>query len=345
MKIWLQCVCFLILLLMGCGTPPPVTPPLRYPFGSTTPCTSWIDESYSQGKYDIYIPQISLPDDAPKPVVIYIHGGGFTELDKQTTKNPYVANADVAKLLESGIVFASINYRLINNTHTGIKNCVADGMACIQKIRSKSAAYGINPDNLALWGNSAGAGIAMLIGFDAPLTPNPVKAMLLEQPQATYDIDKWVSEVFPASCVTRQYICDKLNTSAMPRYLQNIYDITDPSITDCDDIVNAAIPYRADVDILAKIDVADPPVWIENTNVYDAPLGSGMTCNLDRNALNHHSNHCFTLKNKAAALLPANTYRYYYKIKTGVLLWDAGKAPSGAPFYATGIAFLKGELQ
>ncbi|MBC8353688.1 MAG: alpha/beta hydrolase [Planctomycetes bacterium] len=94
-------------------------------------------------------------DDGPRPLLVYIHGGGWIGGDKKQ------AAARIKPFLDKGISYAAINYRL-----TGVAPLPApvhDAARAIQFIRSKAKKWNINPDRIALTGGSAGACTSMWI--------------------------------------------------------------------------------------------------------------------------------------------------------------------------------------
>ncbi len=286
---------------------------LTDPFGFTAASCQCAQISYGtdpKQKYDIYIPQTPVNQGTLRPIVIFIHGGGFGKGDKRQTFNPNSNMDDVAAFLAEGYAVASINYRLlVKNETEGIKKCIQDCREAITHIRNLPNNYqtipvalqnipsaeNLNSDKIALWGSSAGAGIAMLIGFDADPITNPVKAIWADKPQATYDIDQWhsLSGVF-TSC-TQLKICSLLN-SDYPKYVKAIYGLGNNVPNNCPSIITASINYRNDVDILNYINVSnDPPIWIENTKPVN---NEENTCPSTKELLNHHKNHCTVLKDK-----------------------------------------------
>ena len=95
----------------------------------------------------------AAPGDGPRPLLVYIHGGGWRNGDKG--QEP----ADFVPYLEAGISYAAINYRL---TDTAILPApVHDAARAIQFIRSQAAAWNIDGGRLALTGGSAGACTSM----------------------------------------------------------------------------------------------------------------------------------------------------------------------------------------
>lgn len=93
--------------------------------------------------------------DGPRPLLVYIHGGGWIGGDKKRTP------ATVQPFLQKGISYAAINYRL-----SGIAPLPApvhDAARAIQFIRSKAKEWNINTNRIALTGGSAGACTSMWI--------------------------------------------------------------------------------------------------------------------------------------------------------------------------------------
>jgi acetyl esterase/lipase len=91
--------------------------------------------------------------DGPRPLLVYIHGGGWTGGDKK------VAPARVQPWLDKGISYAAINYRLTGEVP--LPAPVHDAARAIQFIRSKAEEWNINKDRIALTGGSAGACTSM----------------------------------------------------------------------------------------------------------------------------------------------------------------------------------------
>ena len=93
--------------------------------------------------------------DGPRPLLVYIHGGGWIGGDKKQNESRF------KPFLDKGISYAAINYRL-----TGVAPLPApvhDAARAIQFIRSKAKEWNINPDRIALTGGSAGACTSMWI--------------------------------------------------------------------------------------------------------------------------------------------------------------------------------------
>jgi len=98
--------------------------------------------------------------DKPTPVIIYIHGGGFVAGDKKSI-SPQMLMVG----LEAGISSAAIHYRFVDGDKIIFPTPQHDGARAVQFIRSKAKEWNIDPQRIACYGGSAGAGISMWIAF------------------------------------------------------------------------------------------------------------------------------------------------------------------------------------
>ncbi|HEX4275762.1 MAG TPA: alpha/beta hydrolase [Bryobacteraceae bacterium] len=111
----------------------------------------------------------SIPDGSgPFPAVIIVHGGGWVRGDKRI---------DVAPLFEplsaAGIAWFSIDYRLASDPFQ-FGAAIEDVEAAIRFVRKQAAEYRIDPDRIALIGESAGGQLAAM----AALNGSVVKAVV-----------------------------------------------------------------------------------------------------------------------------------------------------------------------
>ena len=91
----------------------------------------------------------------PRPLLVYIHGGGWTGGDKKrdgSTFRPY---------LEKGISYAAVNYRL--TPRSPLPAPVHDAARAIQFLRWKASEWNIDKNRIAMTGGSAGACTSMWI--------------------------------------------------------------------------------------------------------------------------------------------------------------------------------------
>jgi acetyl esterase len=94
----------------------------------------------------------------PRPLVVFFHGGGFRSGDKSSVPAWLVRDC-----LDEGISVASANYRLSQTA--AFPAPMLDGARAIQYLRHNAAELGVDPDRIAASGSSAGAGIALWVGF------------------------------------------------------------------------------------------------------------------------------------------------------------------------------------
>ncbi len=104
--------------------------------------------------------------DAPTPVFVWIHGGGFRGGNKSS-----IPARLLGPCLKAGISCASIHYRL--SSHAPYPAQMHDSARAIQFIRSKAAQWNIDPNRIAAGGGSAGSGISQWLAFhDDMAQPN-----------------------------------------------------------------------------------------------------------------------------------------------------------------------------
>lgn len=92
----------------------------------------------------------------PMPVVVFIYGGGWR------TGNKDQGIRHLLPLAQDGYVCASIEYR--HSQEALFPAQIEDCKAAIRFLRSRAKDYNINPDKIAVWGMSAGAHLAALLG-------------------------------------------------------------------------------------------------------------------------------------------------------------------------------------
>ncbi len=91
--------------------------------------------------------------EGPRPLLVYIHGGGWVGGDKKQDTTKY------QPFLDQGISCAAINYRL--TAEHPLPAPVHDAARAIQFIRTKAGEWNIDKQHIALTGGSAGACTSM----------------------------------------------------------------------------------------------------------------------------------------------------------------------------------------
>lgn len=110
---------------------------------------------------DIYIPQTS--PSTKFPVVMYVHGGGFTQGSRTLLKTGSSAGASTTTLLEKGYVIASIDYRLAPQHK--FPAFIIDTKCAIRYLRANADKYDIDINRIGLIGDSAGGQLVALAGL------------------------------------------------------------------------------------------------------------------------------------------------------------------------------------
>lgn len=268
-------------------------------------------EDVRYGEQDRNVFDIYLPDcDAPTPLVIYIHGGGFTGGDKSSANS----NGDaIRELLQSCVAYATINYTLLQVPSAaqgtssiveqgGVLTSLEDTARALQFMRYHFASLNLDPENVAVYGVSAGAGAGLWLGthddLADPANEDPVlrestrvKAVGALATQSTYDLLVWEGVLLPLT----QALAGVLGGTDIPTVAQAVgatnYLLTFLGVDAVDAIYsgeNAA--YRANVDMLALMDAGDAPIFVQNyTTGFDDLL----------NMFLHHGLHALAVKARA----------------------------------------------
>lgn len=136
--------------------------------------------SAGEGEYRLKPLRLDVlaPNDHPepdKPALLMVHGGSFEEGTK--TDEELVAVADA--IATTGYVCFLIDYRLARHkppapdwlqkftipSTDAMHAAFVDTKAALRYIRANAGEYGIDPDRIALWGESAGAIAALAAGL------------------------------------------------------------------------------------------------------------------------------------------------------------------------------------
>jgi acetyl esterase/lipase len=138
---------------------------------------------------DLYVPGRARA--APRPLIIYIHGGGWVA--GHTRQAGAIADfpRTLAALAAEGFVVASLEYRLSGEARFPAQ--LQDVRAAIRFLRTNAARYGIDPARVGIWGGSAGGHLAALAalscgapGIDA--TPQPAGSECVQAAVTWYGV-------------------------------------------------------------------------------------------------------------------------------------------------------------
>lgn len=247
-------------------------------------------------KFDLFMPESATPT----PAVIYIHGGGFRGLDKNRPYQFGFTRAVIDELLRNDIAFLSINYRLLENSNetVGVRKSLYDSRYALQFIRYYAARMNIDPERIALWGSSAGAGTCLWLALNNDMADptaadsirrmsTRVRGVAATIPQTTYDLNRWESDVL-SDYGWQMNTAFALDPGLEGRMLDfyGIRSRAEYNTTEIDD-------YRAEVDMLAQVTPDDPELWLKNTNYAVSDPG------IDDDHILHHPHFVRELVNAA----------------------------------------------
>ena len=95
-----------------------------------------------------------LPPRGPAPVVVFLHGGGWSHGDKWP--------CPAQPLAAAGFAVASVNYRL--STVARFPAQLDDARRAVRWLRANAAGHRIDAGRVGVWGISAGGHLAALLG-------------------------------------------------------------------------------------------------------------------------------------------------------------------------------------
>ncbi len=140
------------------------------------------NRNYSEDSLTLNVWTETTSEQAARPVIVYIHGGGFT------SGGSSVPIYDGELMARKGIVFVSINYRLSTfgfyaspelsaESEEGVSGnyAVLDWIKALQWVQDNISSFGGDPANVTVIGQSAGAGAV------GTLTTSPLAAGLFKQ--------------------------------------------------------------------------------------------------------------------------------------------------------------------
>lgn len=306
MKKYIAVSTFLIFTFSAIGqiTPQFNSIPASYNVNSQNPVYA-LDINYDSIDLNKQILHLFLPDTVGSfPLVVFTHGGGYISGTPDIVLSSVERKQDIKYFLENGIAYASIGYRLINNTgqdNEGVIKCLNDAKRALQFIRYYANGLHIDPTKIGLQGRSAGASSSYWLGTRSDMAePNSLNPILQQSTrvcavdlygsQATLDMYKWETQVFNNFDGNgTNYTLDSMaNLMGFDR-ASNFYGGFDSLYQILVDPV--LVQYRDDVDQLTHLSQDDPPMFISSQSSAVHPSQD----------LFHHSLHGQEIHNAALA--------------------------------------------
>ncbi len=145
------------------------------------------DVSYGphrQQKLDFWHPVSPTSD--PAPVLIFFHGGGFVRGRKYHSRL-------LREARELGAATVSANYRLTRPRGITVEDSMQDAASAILLVLNHAKEWGIDPNRIALAGNSAGGCLALWCAFTEAACP--VRCVVTYNSLTTIDPNILVNEI------------------------------------------------------------------------------------------------------------------------------------------------------
>ena len=114
----------------------------------------YVPGGHARNRLDLYLPEKAA---RPLPVIVWVHGGGWTNGDK--------ARGPAQDFATNGYAVAAINYRF--SQHAIFPAQIHDCKAAVRWLRAHAAKYGLDPAHVGAWGASAGGHLVALLGTTA----------------------------------------------------------------------------------------------------------------------------------------------------------------------------------
>ncbi len=102
---------------------------------------------------DVFLPPNTTGSD---PVIVLVHGGGFA-FGSQTME---IIRPVIEAGTANGYVVASVDYR--KSGETVFPGALSDVKAAVRYLRANAGQYGIDPEQVVIWGESAGAYLSLM---------------------------------------------------------------------------------------------------------------------------------------------------------------------------------------
>lgn len=129
-------------------------------------------------KGDLFVPD----SEAPYPIVVSVHGGGFVRGDKSDM------TSKCRRLAEAGYLVFNVNYRTLS-MGVAFPEFVKDVHTAVKWITAHGAEYGGDPEKMGIMGVSAGSYISSIVA----VTTDNKKFQHKSDPDVSNDIDVLVA--------------------------------------------------------------------------------------------------------------------------------------------------------
>jgi acetyl esterase/lipase len=152
-----QIVCAVWLVALHSGADRPNRKTFNLPESIAYSTRSYVEGHGRATELGIAVQKKHMDRKEPLPTVVFIHGGGWRNGDKDQHVWECVEYAS------RGYVAITLSYRLMDEAP--FPQCIEDVKTAIRFIKSLAVEYPIDADNIGVWGYSAGAHLALMVGL------------------------------------------------------------------------------------------------------------------------------------------------------------------------------------
>ena len=114
----------------------------------------YVENGHPRHRLDLYLPE---QINAPLPVILWVHGGGWITGDK--------AGGPAIQFATRGFAVASMNYRY--SQHAIFPAQLHDCKAAVRWLRSRATEFMLDAQHIGAWGASAGGHLVAMLGLTA----------------------------------------------------------------------------------------------------------------------------------------------------------------------------------
>ncbi len=270
--------------------------------GANTSASFYADLTYGnhpRQRIDLFIPEAG----DTVGIIVYFHGGGFTEGDKSDAYSDESGQQNINYYLDQGVAYAAVNYPLLDDSGNGVIDSLEGAARSIQFLRCYANTLNIDPDRIAVYGGSAGAGISLWLATHDDLAQAESEDLIQQQStriqaatgysaQATYDIVRWgevLDTALQAFVDSGEIASSDISEWVNAEQLFYFYGISSFDELYTDEMET----YRRDVDMLSMMDVNDAPLCVDNTS---GPVDENDIPSFD---YLHDALHALAIKNRA----------------------------------------------
>ncbi|HYT92708.1 MAG TPA: alpha/beta hydrolase [Gemmataceae bacterium] len=190
----------------------------------------------------------------PTPLVLYIHGGGWRNGDKNG-----LSGAAIKRYLDAGISVAAINYRFVQHAvelkiEPPVKAPLEDAARALQLIRSRASEWNLDKKRVGATGGSAGGCSSLWLAFHDDLA----------DPKSSDPVARESTRLYCAAVNGAQTSLDpKELREWMPNYGYGAHAFGLPSFQSLYDNRAKVLKWIKEYSPIEHVSKDDPPIFLE----------------------------------------------------------------------------------